>query len=527
MSRAILSVNAGSSSVKVTIYRFEIPPVKLASAQVAGLTAPPCTFKNAQGVNREKNEEILEGISSPQEAFKYLLDHFVNDPDLKEVASKDDFAYICHRVVHGGDFETEAVITEDAYDYLQALKSLAPLHNTASLDIINICLREIPKAKTVAYFDSTFHQSMPDYVKVYPINPEKAKENLLRKYGFHGISYSFITRSVAEFFKQPIESTSIIALHLGSGASVCAIRNGKSIDTSMGLTPLAGLPGATRSGDIDPSLVFHYTSKAGNLSPESTKDMHISTAERILNKQSGWKSLTGTTDFSQIATETPLTDQHRLAFEIFIDRIVGFIGNYVVKLDGHVDALVFAGGIGEKSALLRKKVVERCRCLGFVIDQEVNGKGLGDEGIVVTDISQKLEGGQRREKRPRVLICQTDEEVCTREEYPVYLDPYLFPPAIPDFVMIAIDCLFLVLRVHDFTLNYHKITDELANSSKWRTTAPIQGPDVSNCFQVRKCNEMKYLSNKPRFYMLRSDAHELKFKDLFNFRVLDDKRLAL
>ncbi|KAL2375378.1 acetate kinase [Blastomyces gilchristii SLH14081] len=247
------------------------PPVKLASAQVAGLTAPTGTFKYSQGPNKEKKDEIQERISSPQEAFKYLLHRFLNDPDLQEVASKDDFAYLCHRVVHGGDFEKEAVITEGAYNYLLALKELAPLY------------------------------SMPDYVKTYPISPEKAKENWLRKYGFHGISYSFIT-----------------------------------------------------------------------------KDMHISTAKRILNKQSGWKSLAGTTDFSQIATETPATDQHRLAFDIFVDRIVGFIGNYVVKLDGHVDALVFAGGIGEKSTLLRKKVVEKCRCLGFVIDHEANGKGLAD-----------------------------------------------------------------------------------------------------------------------------------------------------
>ncbi|KLJ08408.1 acetate kinase [Blastomyces silverae] len=429
MARAILSINAGSSSVKVTVYKPENPPVKLASAQVAGLTAPPCTFEYSQGPNKEKKDEIKEAISSPQEAFKYLLQHFLNDPDLQEVASKDDFAYLCHRVVHGGDFEKEAVITEGAYNYLQALKELAPLHNTASLEIIDTCLHEIPKAKTVAYFDSTFHQSMPDYVKTYPISPEKSKENWLRKYGFHGISYSFITRSVAEFLKQPIESTNIVALHLGSGASVCAIRAGKSIDTSMGLTPLAGLPGATRSGDVDPSLVFHYTSEAGKLSPESTKDMHISTAERILNKQSGWKSLTGTTDFSQIATEIPATDQHRLAFDIFVDRIVGFIGNYVVKLDGHVDALVFAGGIGEKSALLRKSVVEKCRCLGFVIDQEANGKGLAD-GYAVTDISETMEGRPETAGKPRVLICQTDEEV-RKAEYSVFLTPFSPCPAFP------------------------------------------------------------------------------------------------
>ncbi|PGH11346.1 acetate kinase [Helicocarpus griseus UAMH5409] len=405
MPRTILSINAGSSSVKVTLYRPDNPPVKLASAQVAGLTAPPRIFKYSQGPNKESKQEIQEEINSPQEAFKYLLQHFLNDPDLQEVASKDDFAYLCHRVVHGGDFGREAVITEGAYNYLEALKELAPLHNTSSLEIIKTCLHEIPKAKTVAYFDSTFHQTMPDYIKTYPINPEKAKSNWLRKYGFHGISYSFVTRSVAQFLKQPLESTNIVTLHLGSGASACAIKGGKSIDTSMGLTPLAGLPGATRSGDVDPSLVFHYTSKAGKLSPESTKDMHISTAERILNKESGWKSLTGTTDFSQIATENPATDKHRLAFDIFVDRIAGFIGNYFVKLDGKVDALVFAGGIGEKSALSRQRIVEKCRCLGFAIDAEANAKGVVDEEAAVTDVSKEGMG-----KVPRVLICQTDEE---------------------------------------------------------------------------------------------------------------------
>ncbi|PGH19371.1 acetate kinase [Polytolypa hystricis UAMH7299] len=403
MPPTILSINAGSSSVKMTVFKLEAPLVKLASAQVVGLTAPPRIFKYTRG-NEETKKKIKEEINSPQDAFKYLLEHFLNDPGLQDVASKDDFAYLCHRVVHGGDYEKEAVINENAMNYLKALQDLAPLHNTSSLEIIRTCLEELPAAKTVAYFDTTFHQSLPDYVKTYPINPEIAKSNWLRKYGFHGISYSFILRSVAEFLEKPVEATNIVALHLGSGASACAIRNGKSIDTSMGLTPLAGLPGATRSGEIDPSLVFHYTSKAGKLSPASTKDMHISTAEEILNKKSGWKALTGSTDFSKIAVENPPTEMHKLAFDLFVDRIAGFVGSYVVKLDGQVDALVFAGGIGEKSAFLRKAVVEKCRCLQFAVDEEVNDKGIQDENAAVTEISR------RPGQAPRILICQTDEE---------------------------------------------------------------------------------------------------------------------
>jgi acetate kinase len=155
----------------------------------------------------------------------------------------------------------------------------------------------------------------------------------------------------------------------------------------------------SRSGDIDPSLIFHYTSEAARLSPSSTKDLHISQAEDILNKQSGWKALTGTTDFSKIA-DANAPDSHKLALNIFIDRIVGYIGNYFVKLDGQVDALVFAGGIGEKSALLRTRVVEKCACLGFTIDE---GKNSESGGGSVVDIGKS--------DKVRTLICETDEQV--------------------------------------------------------------------------------------------------------------------
>ncbi|EER26378.1 hypothetical protein D8B26_003254 [Coccidioides posadasii str. Silveira] len=407
MGELILAINAGTSSVGLTIFNRHRPPRKIATAKVAGITAPPRTFKYSHGHTKQRRE-VDEKIDTPQEAFTYLLTHFLNDPKLTIISSKDDFAYICHRVVHGGDFTREAVISTDTFSYLEALQDLAPLHNTASLDIIRTCLNEIPGAKSVAYFDTTFHRSLPDYIKAYPIHQEVARSNWLRKYGFHGISYSFILRSVAEFLKKPVELTNIIALHLGSGASVCAIRGGKSIDTSMGLTPLSGLPGATRSGDIDPTLVFHYTSEACKLSSSSTKDMHLTQAEEILNKQAGWGAIAGTTDFSKIATDSPETDMHKLAFDIFVDRIVGFIGSYFVKLDSEVDAVVFAGGIGERSAMLRAAIVQKCRCLGLSICQRKNSKGFYDNASTVIDISEKSS------QSPAILVCQTNEEVyCT------------------------------------------------------------------------------------------------------------------
>ena len=280
-----------------------------------------------------------------------------------------------------------------------ALKILRHSHNASAVAILEVCFKQIPNVQNVACFDSVFHHTLPNYVKTYAIDQETAKKKGLRKYGFHGISYSYIVRAVSRHLGKEPSQTSIIALHLGSGASACAIKNGKSIDTTMGLTPVSGLPGGSRSGDIDPSLIFHYTSDAARLSHASTKDLHISEAEDILNKRSGWKALTGTTDFSKIATENA-PDSHKLALDIFIDRVVGYIGNYFVKLDGQFDALVFAGGIGEKSALLRSRVVEKCACLGFTVDEAKNNK---PEEASVVDIGKS--------GKFRTLICETDEAV--------------------------------------------------------------------------------------------------------------------
>ena len=249
-----------------------------------------------------------------------------------------------------------------------------------------------------------------------------AQKKMIRKYGFHGISYSFILREAAEFLQnvgfysapslrphqltlclhrsvqQAAEETSLISLHLGSGASAAAIQNGKSIDTTMGLTLLEGLPGATRSGSIDPSLVFHYTSDASSLARSSTKELHISLAEEILNKQAGWYSIVGTTDFGKVVQGMHDGDEKmKLAFDLFVDRIVGYIGNYFVKLGGKVDALTFSGGIGEKSEDLRKAVVDKVGCLGFKLD---DASGSTNNGGAVTRLG------------PNVLLIKTNEEVC-------------------------------------------------------------------------------------------------------------------
>ncbi|KAL8897119.1 MAG: hypothetical protein Q9207_007372 [Kuettlingeria erythrocarpa] len=396
----ILSVNAGSSSVKVSAYETlnsSAPPTQLAEASVSGLTAPPATFTYTAGFTSIKNEEIPK-VDSQESAFEHILDRLQSAKSLPQISDKENITYVCHRVVHGGDYPGAHVIDDNTFQHLQDLTELAPLHNASALAIVKACMKLLPRAKNIAYFDSSFHASMPDAVRTYPIDPGVAKRNKLRKYGFHGISYSFITRSVAEFLRKDSEETNIIALHLGSGASACAVKGGQSVDNSMGLTPLAGLPGATRSGDVDPSLIFHFTHDAGKPAPGSSQKMHISQAEEILNKKSGWKALTGTTDFGHISSSSD--PQCGLAFDIFTDRIVNFVGSYYVKLGGQVDALVFAGGIGEKANLLRSRVVEKCQCLGFELDQQKNED----------TVKERVHNISSQGARHRTLVCQTDEQ---------------------------------------------------------------------------------------------------------------------
>jgi acetate kinase len=402
MSELILSVNAGSSSVKISVYKSPTDnsklPIQLAEAVAEGLTAPPAKLNYTRGDEKIKGKE-LEGIKTQEDAFRYILDHLTNDKGLSELKDKDDIRFTCHRVVHGGDYPKSQVIDKETYHYIEELSDLAPLHNAPALTIVRAVADILPKAKNIAYFDSSFHNTIPDYISTYPIDQSIAKKNKLRKYGFHGISYNFIVHAVSEYFEKPASELNIVALHLGSGASACCIKNGKSLDTSMGLTPLAGLPGATRSGSIDPSLVFHFTHSAGKPSRSSSGDMHITQAEEILNKESGWKSLTGTTDFGKISASDRKEDV--LAFNIFVDRIVNFVAPYFTKLDGKVDALVFAGGIGEKGDKLRKAVVEGVKCLGFEIDDGKNG---GKMEEVVTNIS-------KGSARYQTLVVQTDEQL--------------------------------------------------------------------------------------------------------------------
>ncbi|KAL8419486.1 hypothetical protein RB594_002632 [Gaeumannomyces avenae] len=455
--KIILAVNAGSSSVKVSVYEIadgHAEPMRVAEAQINGLTAPPpkISYKrrgdDGGDVTVRKDDSLGDGkLGSQAAAFERILRELFEDEGLPQLAGKGDIAVVAHRIVHGGDAERPEHITIETLHKLEKLSDLAPLHNGPSLAIVRACMSSssssssssgdtsgggdeppssplAPGVVNVACFDTVFHASIPRHIRTYPINQAVARANGLRKYGFHGLSYAYVTRAVSAFLGREPSGVGLIALHLGSGASACAIRGGRSHDTSMGLTPLAGLPGATRSGSVDPSLVFHYASDVGRLSPNSTKELHISRAEEILNKEAGWKALTGTTDFGAIAAakenqsgagdgsddgdgDDEKVDARRLAFDLVVDRICGFVGSYYVSLGGRVDALVFAGGIGERSALLRRAVVDQCRCLGFELDEARNAApALGGAGGASSSVADVGKDGARH----RVLVCQTDEQ---------------------------------------------------------------------------------------------------------------------
>ena len=250
----VAAVNAGSSSVKLSVYVLTgSTPKQIADAEVSSLGSDNSKLKYSRhGESVIGGEKAGEAGQDHDAAFASILDRLVNDSGLSEVGSKDDFSMICHRIVHGGDYEDIQVINKDTYQTIEELSDLAPLHNGSALKIVQSCFKQVPNCTNVACFDSQFHVTIPKHIATYPINQDIAKRNGLRKYGFHGLSYAYIAREVAQHLKKNVDDLNIIALHLGSGASACAIKQGKSWDTSMGLTPLSGLPGATRSGSIDP-----------------------------------------------------------------------------------------------------------------------------------------------------------------------------------------------------------------------------------------------------------------------------------
>ena len=356
----ILVLNCGSSSLKYQLINMETEEV-LASGKYERIGEQEAFITHK--VNGQKIE-IEHTALDHTEAIDFTLKQLIN-PEYKVIDSLDEINAIGHRLVHGGEKISESVIIDDSVvEVLEECTDLAPLHNPAGIMGIEACKKVMPGKPMVGVFDTAFHQSIPKERYIYPIAYEYYEKYGIRKYGFHGTSHMYVSNRLAEIENKDIEGLKIITCHLGQGSSICAVQGGKSVDTSMGLTPLAGIPMVTRSGDLDPSVVT-FLMKKENLSAEEV--------ENILNKKSGVQGISGLApDFRVIESESVEGNEKAIiAMNTFKYAVASYIGRYAVAMNG-VDAIVFTGGVGENQINIRKGICEQLTFMGVEIDKELN-----------------------------------------------------------------------------------------------------------------------------------------------------------
>lgn len=381
----ILAINAGSSSLKFQL--LEMPSEKvLTEGIVERIGFTDAKFKIKFGDNELKvTEEILEHTK----AVELLMDALV---DNNIVASFDEIVGVGHRVVHGGEkFAKSVVITPEVLATIEELSELAPLHNPANITGIKAFAKKLPNAVSVAVFDTAFHQTMPETSFLYPIKHELYKKHAIRKYGFHGTSHQFVSERAVELLNLPVEGSKIITVHIGNGGSLAAVKDGKSIDTSMGFTPLAGIMMGTRSGDVDPAILPYIMEKEG---------IDINEAMDILNKASGLYGVSqNSSDMRDIEAGIEAGQSLSIvAYDLFVKRIADYIGSYLVTLGG-ADAIVFTAGIGENGPDVRKAILEKLAFLGITINEAHNSTRAKE--IEISDVDSKI----------KVFVIPTNEEI--------------------------------------------------------------------------------------------------------------------
>lgn len=379
----ILSVNAGSSSLKFQMY--EMPEEKVLISGVFERIGIENSFYTIK-LNGEKiKKEVV--LSNHTDAVKILTNELLENnivSDLSEIKA------IGHRMVHGGEkYASSVLLTEDVITAVEELSDLAPLHNPANL--VGVCAFKevIPSAVAVGVFDTAFHQTMEEENFLYPVPYEWYKEYGVRKYGFHGTSHKYVSEKMASILGK--EETKIITCHIGNGGSLAAVKNGKCIDTSMGFTPNAGIIMGSRSGDIDASLIPFVMKKTG---------MNISEIDNALNKKSGLLGISGVSSDSRDIEDGIKSgnDRCKLAQEMYVNKIVKYIAEYYVELGG-ADAIVFTAGVGENSITTRKQIIDKLACLGIKLDEQRNNVR-AEVALISTDDSSV-----------KVYVIPTDEEV--------------------------------------------------------------------------------------------------------------------
>ncbi|MBV6685351.1 acetate kinase [Rossellomorea sp. RS05] len=358
MAKKVIAINAGSSSLKFQLFDMPAETV-ITKGLVERIGLKDSVFTIS--VNGEKNEEITD-IPNHEVAVKMLLDKLTG---FGIISSLDEIEGIGHRVVHGGEVFNESVlITDEVLEKIDELSELAPLHNPANLTGIQAFRNILPNVPAVAVFDTAFHQTMPESSFLYSLPYEYYEKYGIRKYGFHGTSHKYISERAAEMLGRPKEQLRLISCHLGNGASIAAIEGGKSIDTSMGFTPLAGVAMGTRSGNIDPALIPFIMEKT-----DSTADEVLN----VLNKKSGILGVSGfSSDLRDIQDGVEAGNERaELALDVFANRIHKYIGSYASRMNG-VDAIVFTAGIGENSLIVRERVLKGLEFMGVYWDPARN-----------------------------------------------------------------------------------------------------------------------------------------------------------
>lgn len=357
----ILVINCGSSSLKYQLINMDNEKVMAKGlAERIGMEGSVLTHR----VEGRDKVVIEQKMQDHRAAVRLVLDALVNK-DYGVISDMSEISAVGHRVVHGGEkYSKSVLITPEVMKTLNECSQIAPLHNPPNIIGINACRAHMGDIPMVVVFDTAFHQTMPDYAYMYAIPYEFYEKYKIRRYGFHGTSHKYVSKAAASMMGKPIEDLKIITCHLGNGASVTAVKNGKSVDTSMGFTPLAGLEMGTRSGDLDPAIVSYLVSEAGYTAEE---------VNNILNKKSGLLGLSGISSDSRDLEDVAASGNKRaqLALNVFYYRVKKYIGAYAAAMGG-VDAIVFTAGIGENSSMARQNVCKGLEFLGIKIDSERN-----------------------------------------------------------------------------------------------------------------------------------------------------------
>lgn len=383
MSHKIMAVNAGSSSLKFQL--FDMPSEHVVTKGIVErIGSEDATFTIQVGNDKQKS---VLAMRTHADAVKHLLETLISQ---RVVTSLNEIVGVGHRVAHGGEsFKDSVLINEAHLATIEALSKLAPIHNPVNAIGIKAFMNALPDVPQIAVFDTSYHQTMAPEIYLYPLPYYYYQKHGIRRYGFHGTSHKYVADTVAELLKRDTKGLRIISCHLGNGASVCAIKDGKSVNTSMGFTPLAGLMMGTRTGDIDPSIL-PYIEQVEDKTPQDITD--------LINKESGLLGVSGlSNDFRDIVTAADEGHERaRLALNMFADRIRATIGAYATDLNG-IDVLVFTAGIGENSSLIRSLVCKKLGFLGVRVDEQKNQ----DNQIFIEAAGASV----------RVAVVPTNEEV--------------------------------------------------------------------------------------------------------------------